>query len=194
MIYKIDFTYSDEITVINKKQFDAHIRLYEGYINKFNEIEEIFEEGDSERDMANATYSKFRCLKKGANYSINGVILHELYFQNLGGSLSEPSTRTAEIISNYYGCVSDWTENFIATAKASRGWAVMAFEQRTGKLMNVSLDSHSDGNIAYYAPMLVLDVYEHAYFLQYGDNKNEYIRRFMQNINWQVVDERMELW
>ena len=194
MIQKIDFTYTDEITVINEEQFDTHIRLYEGYINKFNEIEEIFEAGDSERNEANATYSKFRCLKLGANYSINGVILHELYFQNLGGAIAEPSARTAEMISHYYGCVSDWMEDFIATAKASRGWAVMAFEQRTGRLMNVSLDSHSKGNIAYYAPMLVLDVYEHAYFLQYGDNKNEYIRRFMQNINWPVVDARLQVW
>ncbi|NLZ83344.1 MAG: superoxide dismutase [Clostridiales bacterium] len=193
MIQKFDFIYTDDITVINEEQFDTHIRLYEGYINKFNEIQEVFESGDTERDEANATYSKFRCLKQGRNYSLNGVILHELYFENLGGSLSEPTARTAGLISQYYGCVSNWMEDFIGTAKASRGWTVMAFEQRTGRLMNISLDSHSKGNIAYYAPMLVIDVYEHAYFLQYGDNKNEYIRRFMQNINWSIVDRRLQI-
>lgn len=84
--------------------------------------------------------------------------------------------------------------DFVATAKASRGWAVLCYDQRSYRLRNISLDSHDLGNIAYSAPILVLDVYEHAYFLQYADNKSEYINRFMDNINWYVVNQRMGIY
>lgn len=191
MIEKVDFRYSDDITVVNRAQFEAHVRLYEGYVNSINKIDEQLNGTEAGRSEANTTFGTFRDLKRGETYALNGVILHELYFQNIGGTQSEPDPLTAQRISQDYGCVSDWIEDFIATAKVSRGWAVLAYEQRTGRLRNVSLDSHDLGNIAYYAPILVLDMYEHAYFLQYADNKSEYINNFMRNINWQIIGERL---
>ncbi|NLP34819.1 MAG: superoxide dismutase [Clostridiales bacterium] len=191
MIEKVNFRYRDDITVVNRAQFEAHIRLYEGYVNSINKIDKELNETDAGRSEANTTFGKFRDLKRGETYALNGVILHELYFQNIGGRQSEPDQLTAQYISKDFGCVSDWIEDFIATAKVSRGWAVLAFEQRTGRLRNVSLDSHDLGNIAYYAPILVLDMYEHAYFLQYADNKSEYINNFMKNINWDIIGERI---
>ena len=191
MIEKIDFHYTDDITVVNREQFDVHVRLYEGYVNSINKIDEELNT-DAGRKEANTTYGKFRDLKRGETYALNGVILHELYFQNIGGKTSEPDLLTSQMISRDFGCVSDWIEDFVATAKASRGWAVLAFEQRSGRFRNVSLDSHDLGNIAYYAPVLVLDMYEHAYFLQYADKKADYINAFMANINWDVVGERIK--
>lgn len=191
MIQKVDFRYSDDITVVSRTQFEVHVRLYEGYVNSINKIDEELRQTDTDRSEANTIFGKFRDLKRGETYALNGVILHELYFQNIGGTQSEPDPLTAQKISQDFGCVTDWYEDFIATAKVSRGWAVLAYEQRTGKLRNVSLDSHDLGNIAYYAPVLVLDMYEHAYFLQYADNKAEYINRFMRNINWEIVGERL---
>ena len=191
MIEKIDFHYTDDITVVNREQFDVHVRLYEGYVNSINKINEELNT-DAGRKEANTTYGKFRDLKRGETYALNGVILHELYFQNIGGKTSEPDLLTSRMISRDFGCVSDWIEDFVATAKASRGWAVLAFEQRSGRFRNVSLDSHDLGNIAYYAPVLVLDMYEHAYFLQYADKKADYINFFMSNINWDVVGERIK--
>ncbi|HBI73749.1 MAG TPA: superoxide dismutase [Lachnospiraceae bacterium] len=191
MIEKIDFHYTDDITVVNREQFDVHVRLYEGYVNSINKIDEELNT-DAGRKEANTTYGKFRDLKRGETYALNGVILHELYFQNIGGKTSEPDLLTSRMISRDFGCVSDWIEDFVATAKASRGWAVLAFEQRSGRFRNVSLDSHDLGNIAYYAPVLVLDMYEHAYFLQYADKKADYINFFMSNINWDVVGERIK--
>ena len=191
MIEKIDFHYTDDITVVNREQFDVHVRLYEGYVNSINKIDEELNT-DAGRKEANTTYGKFRDLKRGETYALNGVILHELYFQNIGGKTSEPDLLTSQMISRDFGCVSDWIEDFVATAKASRGWAVLAFEQRSGRFRNVSLDSHDLGNIAYYAPVLVLDMYEHAYFLQYADKKADYINFFMSNINWDVVGERIK--
>lgn len=193
MIEKIKFQYRDDITVINRNQFEAHIRLYEGYVDKINEIDRILM-NNPERDRANATFSFYRECKRGETYALDGVILHELYFENIGGRMKMPDQSTLGQLEMYFGNFNNWKSDFIATAKASRGWAVLCFDQRSCRLRNISLDSHDLGNIAYSAPILVLDVYEHAYFLQYADNKTEYINRFMDNINWEVIRDRMGIY
>ncbi len=191
MIEKVNFTYTDDITVIDQDQFDAHMRLYEGYVNNLNLIDGIYQSGDTQRGQANTTFSYYRELKRGETYALNGVILHELYFENIGGRTPEPDQNVLMKIERDFTVFQNWQEDFIATAKASRGWAVLAFDQRSNRLRNISLDAHDLGNIAYYAPYLILDVYEHAYFLQYADNKDEYINNFMKNINWNVIAARM---
>lgn len=190
MIEKVQFTHTDDITVVNKEQFDAHMRLYEGYVTNINKIDDILNEGDAQRDQSNTTFSYYRELKRGETFALNGVILHELYFENIGGD-SEPKQDVVEMLENDFGSFKNWEDDFEATAKASRGWAVLAFDQRSNRLRNISLDAHDVGNIAYSAPILVLDMYEHAYFLQYADKKVDYINNFMKNINWAVVAERM---
>ena len=86
MIEKIRFKYTDDITAVNQKQFEAHIRLYEGYVDKINEIDRILM-NNPEREKANATFSFYRECKRGETYALNGVILHELYFVNMGGRM-----------------------------------------------------------------------------------------------------------
>jgi Fe-Mn family superoxide dismutase len=192
MIEKVQFTYTDDITVVNRDQFDAHMRLYEGYVNSINEIDAIYQTGDTQREQANTTFSYFRELKRGETYALDGVILHELYFENIGGNVPEPGFEIVEKIENDFSVYQNWQEDFIATAKASRGWTLLAYDQRSGRYRNISLDAHDLGNIAYSAPVLVLDMYEHAYFLQYADRKVDYINNFMKNINWPVVGRRMD--
>lgn len=191
MIEKVNFTYTDDITVVNHNQFEAHLRLYEGYVNNINKIDGELAFGNAQRDQANTTFSYYRELKRGETYALNGVILHELYFENIGGNTPEPDRRVIEKICRDFGTFENWQEDFIATAKASRGWAMLALDQRSARLRNISLDAHDLGVIAYSAPFLIIDMYEHAYFLQYADNKTEYIHNFMKNINWNVVGERM---
>ncbi|HWT75628.1 MAG TPA: Fe-Mn family superoxide dismutase [Mobilitalea sp.] len=191
MIEKIPFTYTDDIKVINKDQFDAHMRLYEGYVTNINKIDDILQKGDTQADQSNTTFSYYRELKRGETFALNGVILHELYFENIGGNALDPKLDTVNKIKKDFNSLQDWQQDFIATAKASRGWAVLAFDQRSNRLRNISLDAHDLGNIAYSAPYLVLDMYEHAYFLQYADKKADYINNFMRNINWKVVADRM---
>lgn len=189
MIEKINFMYTDDISVVNKDQFNVHIKLYEGYVDAINRID-LQLNNNPERENANATVSAYRELKRGETYALNGVILHELYFDNIGGS-ARPDETMRKYIERYFDSMDNWSKDFVATAKASRGWAVLCFDQRSNKLRNISLDSHDLGNIAYSAPIIVLDVYEHAYFLQYANNKNEYIDNFMKNINWEAVKRRM---
>ena len=191
MIEKVQFNYTEDITVINRDQFDAHMRLYEGYVTNINKIDEILNKGDAQRDQANTTFSWYRELKRGETFALDGVILHELYFENIGGKSEAPDETVVPILEESFGSVGKWQEDFIATAKASRGWAVLCLDQRSMRYRNISLDAHDVGNIAYSAPVLVLDMYEHAYFLQYADKKVDYINAFMKNINWNVVGERM---
>jgi Fe-Mn family superoxide dismutase len=147
--------------------------------------------GNAQREQSNSTFSYYRELKRGETYALDGVILHELYFENIGGTTSQPDHITRELLENDFGSYQSWQEDFVATAKASRGWAVLTYDQRSNRLRNISLDAHDLGNIAYSAPILILDMYEHAYFLQYADNKAKYITNFMNNINWQVISGRV---
>lgn len=187
---KIDFQYTPGITAVNEEQYNVHLKLYEGYINKMNEIDALLAEGGDYQN-ANATYSKFRGIKRGETYALDGVILHELYFQNMGNGSNMPNETTQNYLIQSFGSYEDWENHFVATAKASRGWAILAFDWRSYRFRNISLDAHDFGNIALSTPVLILDVYEHAYFLQYANNKDEYIKNFMNNINWPIVDKRI---
>ncbi len=187
---KLNFEYSEDVTVINREQFEAHMRLYEGYIKKMNEIDSLLmEEGDLED--SNSTYSEYRGIKRGETFALNGVILHEYYFENIGSKNNEPNDEVKNHLAKDFGSYKLWHQHFIATAKASRGWAVLCYDFRSNRFRNISLDAHDVGNIALAAPALVLDMYEHAYFLQYADNKNEYITNFMKNIDWGIVKDRI---
>lgn len=188
---KLDFEYTNDVTVINRQQFEAHMRLYEGYINKMNEIDKLLAT-EPDLENANSTYSKFRGLKRGETYALNGVILHEYYFENIGGFETEPDESVKRLFDKDFGGYENWKKQFIATAKASRGWVVLCYDPRSDRYRNISLDAHDVGNIQISTPLLVLDMYEHAYFLQYADNKVEYINNFMKNIDWDIVKARFE--
>lgn len=187
---KIDFQFTPGITAVNEEQFNVHMKLYEGYINKMNEIDALLMEG-GDYENANATYSKYRGIKRGETFALDGVILHELYFQNMGNGYNMPNETTTNYLIQSFGSYESWEKHFVATARASRGWAILAFDWRSYRFRNISLDAHDVGNIALSTPVLVLDVYEHAYFLQYANKKDEYINNFMKNINWPVVDKRI---
>lgn len=189
LLEKVNFQFNETINAVSKQQYDVHLILYEGYINKTNEIW-VELQTSAERDKANATYSKYRGLKKGETYALNGVILHELYFANLGGTNNTPSGVTLELINQYFGSYENWLKDFIACGKAARGWAILGFDQRSNKLINILCDSHDEGNICNAYPLIVMDVYEHAYFIDYQNKKADYIDRFVQNINWDAVNRR----
>lgn len=190
---KMDFQYSNDITVINKEQFDVHMRLYEGYINKINEIDHLLATSP-DLEQANSTYSSFRGMKRGESFALDGVILHEYYFENIGSMNNYPDAHIISCLTKDYGSYENWKQDFIATGRASRGWAVLCYDIRSMRFRNNSLDAHDVGNISTSIPILVLDVYEHAYFLQYSDKKADYIDNFMKNINWSVVKQRIEYW
>jgi Fe-Mn family superoxide dismutase len=147
---------------------------------------------DGDRDKANATYSKYRGLKKGETYALDGVILHELYFDNLGGTDNIQNGAILELINRDFGSYENWKNDFIACGKAARGWAILVYDQRSKSLINILCDAHDEGIIMNSYPLVVMDVYEHAYFVDYRNKKADYIDKFMMDINWSAVNRRAE--
>jgi len=186
-INAMPFTYNTG--VVTQKQFDDHMTLYHGYIEKTNEITQKLIK-DPQYATANATASHYRGWKRGETYAIDGVILHELYFQNLGNEGGSPGPNMQQLVDRYFGGFDKWKEDFIACATAARGWCILVYEQRTKTCRNILLDNHHDGHIASAYPILVLDMYEHAYFLDYGTNKGAYINKFIEQIPWDAVEKR----
>jgi Fe-Mn family superoxide dismutase len=186
-ITAMTFTY--QTGVVTRKQFDDHLTLYNGYIEKTNEITKVLAE-QPEYASANATAGHYRGWKKSEPYAINAVILHELYFQNLGNESGPMGKKAQHLMDRYFAGTDKWKEDFIACATSARGWCILAYEQRTGCCRNVLLDAHDDGNIATAYPIIVLDMYEHAYFLDYGTDKIAYINRFISQIPWNNIEKR----
>jgi Fe-Mn family superoxide dismutase len=177
---------------ISDKQIDFHFNThYKGYVNKLNEILEKLETAD--RSKANQNYSEYRALKVEETFNHMGVVLHELYFENLkNGRGTKPGEKLTEMINKNFGSMEKWKEDFKACGTAHRGWALLVFDLSTGRLINNGLDAHNVYNLSNAIPLLVLDVYEHAYYVDYGPKRAPYLDAFLENVNWEVVNRRLE--
>ncbi|MBI5192023.1 MAG: superoxide dismutase [Nitrospirae bacterium] len=164
--------------------------LYVGYVNKLNEIEDRL--GTADRTKANQIYSEYRALKADETFALNGVVLHELYFDNLGGSGGNPTGKIADLINRDFGSAEKWIEDFKACGMAVRGWVMLAYSFYDGRLHNYGADAHHNNYPALAWPLLVMDVYEHAYTIDYGVKRPPYIETFMKNINWDAANRRLE--
>lgn len=174
---------SDKTTAIH------HDKLYVGYVNKMNEISEKLRAVSANPDAlssANQSYSDLRSLRDGETFATNGVFLHEHYFNALGGD-GAPSGALADAISETYGSVDAFVALFSATGMAVRGWVVLAWDTHLGRLKVYGADAHNQGGVWGAIPLIVLDVYEHAYFIDYGADRKAYISDFWRNLNWQSV-------
>ena len=176
---------------LSEKQIGQHHDvLYAGYVKKTNEIRKALETVD--KSATNATFSQLRELKVEETFALNGVKLHEFYFDNLGGKGNEASGTIGEWIAQDFGSFSAWAEEFKAEGIASRGWVVLALDLEEGRLHNFVCDIHNQGGIWAAVPVLVLDVYEHAYFLDYATNRKGYLEAFMKNVKWEEANDVIE--
>lgn len=163
--------------------------LYVAYVNKLNEIEE--KQLTVDLSKANQTYSEFRGTKADETFAYNAVVLHELYFENITGKGGKPKGQLSDLIATNFGSFEKWQENLKACGMAARGWVVTALSPYDGKIHNYCLDTHQDRVPFGVIPILVLDVYEHAYFIDYGAKRMPYIEAFIKNINWDVCAQRL---
>ncbi|MBI5682152.1 MAG: superoxide dismutase [Deltaproteobacteria bacterium] len=164
--------------------------LYVGYVNKLNEIEQRLKTVD--KSKANQIFSDFRALKADESFALNGVVLHELYFENLGGKGTKPTGELSDLISQEFGLFEKWQEDFKACGMAARGWVLLGYCEYDGKIHNYCLDAHNGLVPCCVKPILVMDVYEHAYVIDYGVKRPLYIEAFMKNIDWNVCEKRLE--
>jgi Fe-Mn family superoxide dismutase len=179
-----------ELTGISEKTMTEHYALYEAYVKKANEILEKLKTADLA--AANATFSEFRALKVELSFALGGVKNHEIYFGHLGGTGGEPKGKLAELIRRDFGSFNAWKADLSATAMAARGWAWLVYDWSSGKLMNLIGDSQNTFPIWHATPLVALDVYEHAYWLDFGRARAKYIDAFFTNVNWQPMEETVE--
>lgn len=178
--------FARELTGISKKTLDIHHgKLYTGYVNKSNEIEDKIKKAD--KASANASYSEIGELKRQQSFALNGVYLHEAYFSVLGGD-GKPTGPLVEGIKKDFGSYEEWEADFKSAGLAARGWVVLVFDVNDGRLHNYSCDVHNQGGIWGAVPIIVLDVYEHAYFIDFGSDRKSYIEAFMKNLNWEAAN------
>jgi Fe-Mn family superoxide dismutase len=175
-----------ELDGISRETVEAHYKLYEGYVNKRNEILEKL--GSVDLGAANQVYSEFRALKVELSFAIGGIKNHELYFEHLGGDGGVPDGLIGRLIERDFGSVEDWARDLKASGMAGRGWAWTAYDWDEGRLFNYIGDTQNTYPIWNATPLVALDVYEHAYFLDYQTDRASYIDAFFDNLDWDVVN------
>ncbi len=172
------------------KMVNEHFKLYEGYVKKTNEIQQKLEEAD--KSEANGVYSFIGELKRQETFAVNGMKLHEVYFGQLDGvanNATQASDEILKMIERDFGSMNKWKLDMIATGLSARGWGILAYDLKDGKLHNYGSDGHNVGAVWGAIPLIALDVYEHAYFIDYGVNRKDYINSFFKNLNWNYVNE-----
>lgn len=163
-----------------------HDKLYAGYVAKSTEIDKALGElRTSGQAAGNATFSQLRALKDAETFAVNGVYLHEWYFDVLGGS--GDAARAPELskaLTGKWGSVVDGLKYFSECAMAARGWSVLCWDTKAGALKHYNSDAHNQGGVWGCLPIIVLDVYEHAYFIDFGSDRKSYIEAFWKNVDW----------
>ena len=179
-----------ELNGISRESVEAHYKLYEGYVNKRNEI--LGKLGDADLASANQVYSDLRSLKVDLTFAIGGIKNHEIYFDHLGGGGGEPDGAIRELLFRDFGSLENWRADLKATGMAGRGWAWTAYDWDEGRLFNYIGDAQNTFPVWNATPLIALDVYEHAYFLDFQTDRASYIEVFFANLDWKVVNEWVE--
>jgi superoxide dismutase, Fe-Mn family len=176
---------------LSKSQIEQHLKLYKGYIGKSNEIHAKLAEADLA--SANATYSPLRELLMEQSYAVNGAVYHELYFGNLGGKGGDPTGDVKAAVEERFGSTGKFMDLLKASGKCMRGWVIVGYNTRGGYIDTFGLDLHNMWSPASTVPLLVLDVYEHAYMVDYGIDRAKYLDAFAKNLDWDVVGKRLAM-
>jgi Fe-Mn family superoxide dismutase len=175
-----------ELDGISRLTIESHYKLYEGYVAKRNQI--LAQLQDADRTAANPTYSELRALKVELSFALGGIKNHEVYFGHLGGRGGEPDGPFAMLLERDFGDYAAWREDLTATAMAARGWAWAAYDWDEGRLFNFIGDAQNTFPVWNATPLVALDVYEHAYWLDYRTDRASYVEAFFDNLDWGVVD------
>jgi len=176
---------------ISDKTLETHFGLYEGYVKNTNllneQIASKIEAGPAGSDPG------FAELVRRLGWEYNGMRLHELYFDNMTSSAAEPSARIKDALAAAYGDFETWKKDFAAVGgMRGVGWAIAYQDPVTGRITNHWIELHQDGNLAGFAPIVVMDVWEHAFLLDYKPSeRGKYIEAFFSNINWPTIAGRL---
>jgi Fe-Mn family superoxide dismutase len=185
-----DFSKLKGMKGFSNNALDLHFALYQGYVRNTNLIWAELRKMDEQHQTGTPAYAE---LKRRFGWEYNGMRLHELYFGNLGGTgpLPMDSPLMQKIVDNF-GSFDKWAADFKATgAIRGIGWVVLYEDPTNGRLFNTWINEHDMGQLADGIPLLVMDVFEHAYLPDYGLKRGDYIETFFDNINWRAVEARL---
>jgi len=168
-----------------------HFTLYQGYVTNTNKLTDILATMLKEGKTATPEYAE---LKRRFGFEFNGMRLHEYYFENLGGKAPpDKAGALAKKLAEAFGSYEVWEQDFRATgAMRGIGWAVLYQDNVTGGLFNQWINEHETGHLAGCKPILIMDVFEHAYMVDYGLKRADYIGAFFKNINWKAAEGRFK--
>jgi Fe-Mn family superoxide dismutase len=184
-----DFSALLEMPLWSQDLLKMHFTLYQGYVKNTNLLSSKLKELN---DNHQSKSYEFGALKRRFGWEFDGMRLHELYFENLSvTSIPLKEDSLLEQINRDFGSFEAWKEDFIATGLIRGiGWVILYKDPSSGKLFNAWINEHDVGHLALGVPLLVMDVFEHAYITQFGLDRAKYIDQFFQNLNWQVIVER----
>ena len=175
---------------ISEEQIAQHLKLYAGYVLNTNKLNEQLGELIRANDTASP---KFVELKRRLGFEYNGMRLHEYYFENMKAGSGDAGSGLTDALGENFGDFETWKNDFLGVGKMRGvGWAILARDPFSGKLSNHWITLHEEGNVAGFQPLLVMDVWEHAFTVDYKPTERaKYIDAFYSNIDWSVVDGRL---
>ncbi len=189
------YTAKDYSSLIGMEGFsdtllNNHFTLYQGYVTNTNKLFDLLGAMLKEDKVGTPEYAE---LKRRLGFEFNGMRLHEYYFENLGGKAAlDKSAKLGKKLAEEFGSHADWEKDFRATATMRGiGWTILYQDNITGRLLNQWINEHETGHPAGCTPILVLDVFEHAFMIDYGLKRADYIDAFFKNINWDAVEARL---
>lgn len=189
-IYKVKplpFAYN-ALDGISEQQLKYHHDIhYAAYVRNRNKIEDQLTDMRRKGDFPN-----IRGLKLSESHNASGMILHEVYWQTLGGKGGEPAGKLAEKIRQDFGSFETWKKEFTAVANSARGWVLLCYDLSDNRLHIYSVDFHDQGAVWGSIPIMALDVWEHAFYYDQGPNKGPYLEAFFRNVNWERINENFE--
>jgi Fe-Mn family superoxide dismutase len=186
-----DFSHLIGMPGFKDELLKTHFTLYQGYVKNTNLLLDLLARYRRENKLKEY---QFGAIKRRLGWEFDGMRLHELYFGNLGGNkeLDKKDPLYARITRDF-GSYEEWKKDFIATGLIRGvGWSVLYLDPIEGRLMNTWINEHDLGHLAGGIPILVMDVWEHAYMPQFGLDRAAYIDTFFSNIDWEVVASRFK--
>jgi len=166
-----------------------HFTLYQGYVTNTNKVLDTLDQMAKDGKTAAPEFAE---LKRRLGWEFNGMRLHEYYFENLGGSGIKKDGVLAKKLADSFGSFDAWEKDFRATgAMRGIGWAVLYQDASSGRMINFWVNEHDVAHPAGCNPILIMDVFEHAFMLDYGLKRADYIEAFFKNINWAAAESRV---
>lgn len=192
----MSYTAKDYSSLIGMEGFSEtllknHFTLYQGYVTNTNKVLDTLAALAKEGKTATPEFAE---LKRRLGWEFNGMRLHELYFENLGGKAPlSADSKLGKKLAQDFGSIAEWEKDFKATGTMRGiGWTILYQDTTNGKLINFWINEHDVSHPAGCSPLLILDVFEHAFMIDYGLKRADYVEAFFKNINWSAVEARLK--